>query len=471
MRWVKVFAVKIDPFSIYSWISGQKHVAELYHLPAVRDHIQLNGEDFILESYLDELNHTVSRDIVGNVRNVVDKLSGVINDFEKFCLNNEFKNDDLSSIYNAYEQFYVHYRYFLGVCDTPVFMEQAVSKRIYQQIKNKTSQGAEKYFRQLTAFLRDTYSLGEEKDLLQIDVRLKKPLTNLRDFHSHPLYHDLKQHHQKHSWMGMTLVLGKPLTLLYYFKRLKKEYGTAKITLRHINQRKKTYRRQWLETAYALKFDKSLMRSAQLLMWIRDRRFMGLTRGAYHQRKLFGAIAHKLNLEQDQIFYLLPAEMKSVLLKRKKLNRRLIKQRQKEYALVTHAGHTGPVMVGYQLNKVREMVLLKNIDYNTKEIRGICANPGKVKARVMIILDNDVFWKFQTGDILVANMTTPDYVPIMKKASAIITDMGGITCHAAIISRELGIPCIVGTKIATQVLKDGDLVEVGAERGVVTKLK
>lgn len=68
-------------------------------------------------------------------------------------------------------------------------------------------------------------------------------------------------------------------------------------------------------------------------------------------------------------------------------------------------------------------------------------------------------------------MTTPDFVPAMKKAAAVITDEGGITCHAAIMSRELGIPCVIGTKIATKVLRDGDLVEVDAEKGVVRILK
>ena len=75
------------------------------------------------------------------------------------------------------------------------------------------------------------------------------------------------------------------------------------------------------------------------------------------------------------------------------------------------------------------------------------------------------------NEILVSPMTVPDYLPAMKKAKAIITDEGGITCHAAIVSRELGIPCIVGTKIATQVLKDGDRVEVDANKGIVKILK
>ena len=67
-------------------------------------------------------------------------------------------------------------------------------------------------------------------------------------------------------------------------------------------------------------------------------------------------------------------------------------------------------------------------------------------------------------------MTRVEFVPMMRKAKAIITDEGGIACHAAIVSRELRVPCIIGTKIATHVLKDGDLVEVDIEEGIVRKI-
>jgi len=82
-----------------------------------------------------------------------------------------------------------------------------------------------------------------------------------------------------------------------------------------------------------------------------------------------------------------------------------------------------------------------------------------------------MFDKLKQGDILVTTMTTPDFLFIMKKAAGFITDEGGITCHAAIVSRELKIPCIIGTKIATKVLKDGDLVEVDAKKGIVRIIK
>lgn len=68
-------------------------------------------------------------------------------------------------------------------------------------------------------------------------------------------------------------------------------------------------------------------------------------------------------------------------------------------------------------------------------------------------------------------MTTPDYFPAMKKASGIVTDEGGITCHAAIVARELKIPCIIATNIATQVIKDGDLLELDTKQGIVRKIK
>jgi len=108
---------------------------------------------------------------------------------------------------------------------------------------------------------------------------------------------------------------------------------------------------------------------------------------------------------------------------------------------------------------------------NANEITGEVGCRGIFKGKVNVVLSPNQFDNFRTGDILVTSMTRPEFVPIMRKASAIVTDEGGITCHAAIISRELNIPCIVGTKIATQVLKDGDEVEVNANEGVIKILK
>ena len=106
-----------------------------------------------------------------------------------------------------------------------------------------------------------------------------------------------------------------------------------------------------------------------------------------------------------------------------------------------------------------------------KKFNGTIACPGLIKARVKIVYSFDELDKVKFGDILVTHMTSPRFMSAIKICSTIITDEGGITCHAAIVSRELGVPCIVGTKIATKVLRDGDLVEVDADNGVVRILK
>ncbi len=103
-------------------------------------------------------------------------------------------------------------------------------------------------------------------------------------------------------------------------------------------------------------------------------------------------------------------------------------------------------------------------------LRGLPASPGVAVGKVKVVLDiRKDLNKVKQGDILVTKMTTPDAVPAMKKASAIITDEGGMTSHAAIVSRELGIPCIVGTEKATSLLKDGMIVTVDSSKGVVYK--
>ena len=104
-------------------------------------------------------------------------------------------------------------------------------------------------------------------------------------------------------------------------------------------------------------------------------------------------------------------------------------------------------------------------------VKGLPASPGQVSGKVHVILDPSRIDEFKEGEILVTEMTAPDWVPAMKKAKAIVTDSGGMTCHASIVSRELGIPCIVGTKsrgeAATATIPDGIDVTIDATHGVV----
>ena len=106
-------------------------------------------------------------------------------------------------------------------------------------------------------------------------------------------------------------------------------------------------------------------------------------------------------------------------------------------------------------------------------VQGLPASPGIAAGKAHVIPNADRIGEFKDGEVLITEMTAPDWVPAMRKASAIVTDSGGMTCHAAIVSREMGIPCIVGTKSkgtpATKLIKNGSDVTVDAKNGVVYK--
>ena len=123
-----------------------------------------------------------------------------------------------------------------------------------------------------------------------------------------------------------------------------------------------------------------------------------------------------------------------------------------------------------QSRPVTTMKEVKEVEPEIKApvlLSGAPASPGMASGPVKIVRDATQIYKVLAGDVLVAEMTTPDFVPAMKRAVAIVTDRGGRTAHAAIVSRELGIPCVVGSEKATATLKDGQIITVDGTRGKV----
>lgn len=130
------------------------------------------------------------------------------------------------------------------------------------------------------------------------------------------------------------------------------------------------------------------------------------------------------------------------------------------------------IIFGKEAESLRDEIEKKMNDGGEDQIiTGKVVSQGYAKGVARIVLGKEDFDKFQEGEILVTGMTRPEFVPLMKKAAAIVTNEGGITCHAAIVSRELRKPCIVGTQNALKVIKTGDLIEVRANHGTVRVLK
>ncbi len=128
------------------------------------------------------------------------------------------------------------------------------------------------------------------------------------------------------------------------------------------------------------------------------------------------------------------------------------------------------IITGDEAEKIKsKYAVIKKTD-QSRVIQGVLASRGEsyyFRGVAKILSSPKEVDKINEGDILITKMTSPDYIVAMRKAGAIITDEGGILCHAAVVSRELGITCIVGTKVATKMIKDGDVIEIHGGRGTV----
>jgi len=208
---------------------------------------------------------------------------------------------------------------------------------------------------------------------------------------------------------------------------------------------------------------------ALVSLWLDQRKEANLRAGSVINNYL-NQVSQTLEVKLIDLQYLVSEELELILDGSKHMADFPVAERRRQCIEIAAAGLGEFLLSGEELDLFAK--LDPNIDraVDVNEVSGVVAMPGKVVGKVRVVLDPSKAKDFHSGEILVAFMTRPDYVPLMKKAGAIITNEGGITSHAAIVARELKIPCIIGTKHATQVFKDGDMVEVDADRGIVKKI-
>ena len=254
------------------------------------------------------------------------------------------------------------------------------------------------------------------------------------------------------------------------FNKTAKEIGLELASLQSKAQRL----RQKQKTLLAeLNLPKKLAKTFELMRmmsrWIDERKWSALHAIYYIDTFLF-EVSKRTRVRKQILEYLTPQEMIHLLHSGKLENRNEAIQRRKfsVYVYCYDQGHYEEhIFTGKQAQHVFKLFEQKT----NKIIEGHVASApvNKFSGRVQIIL-NPHKEKFIPGRILVTTMTRPDFVPLMRQASAIITDEGGITSHAAIVSRELGIPCIIGTKTATKSFKTGDKVEMDVAKGIIRKI-
>jgi len=214
-----------------------------------------------------------------------------------------------------------------------------------------------------------------------------------------------------------------------------------------------------------------LIRDLGCFKWMREFEF---AKAWYNVKFVQDELGRRCGLSTAESKYVLANEFQEALSRPLEF-RETVRKRMQNMLLVTTPAAT-TILAGkearaaYSQMEFAEKTADAQAGAKAGELKGMPARAGRAAGAVRIINSVEEMAKMREGDVLVSNATNPQLLPAMKKAAAIVTDEGGITCHAAIVAREMGTPCIVGTKFATKVFKDGDLVEVDAIKGIVKKI-
>ena len=215
---------------------------------------------------------------------------------------------------------------------------------------------------------------------------------------------------------------------------------------------------------------KYLVDGLQIGIYLRNRMKELAGRLWYYIEDVVASLANGLGINRDDFLMLSVNEVReSVSLGRVNVTESEVVSRR-DCFVVGQLDRKEIILSGSKASELLEYYS-KKVSGEVGVVNGRTAYSGIVQGRVRIVLGKDDFSKFIDGEILVISMTTPDFILLMKKAAAIVTDEGGLSCHAAIVSREMKVPCVIGCKNVTVMLNDGDLVEVDASNGVVKVLE
>lgn len=279
---------------------------------------------------------------------------------------------------------------------------------------------------------------------------------------------DLDRHQRKYFWIKNSYAQVEVLDVKFFAERKKNlEKNIKDKTIEFLKDA--ANKKKELQNEYNLpkKIIDIADAIADAIVW-QDTRKKDIWIGLHYKDILLNEFANRHGINKDLLFNFHYYELERFN------NKRLAEEAKKrEYAFGDIIYKRIEILDSKTTLELWDKYAEEKVSKDIKEFSGIIASKGEapiVKGKVKIILDPYKTESFNKGDILITTMTSPEFIFVMKNSSAIITDTGGLTSHAAIVSRELRKLCIVGTKIATKALKDGDLIEVDANTGVIRRL-
>ena len=338
----------------------------------------------------------------------------------------------------------------------------------------------EKHFAIITSPSEKSYTTVEEEELFKIALKVKQNKSALKLFAKedkairHKLSKEidnmLKEHVRKYFWLQTNYYERITLDVDYFIDNIKsiiRDNIDVNEVIRNNEKRIAEVRKEKTELIKNLDIDdryKKLIKLVDFFCIFRDDRKALSLRGNHYMGAFIDEAAKRTGIDKNLLYWCTPYEVPRIL--KGKFNLNELKLRQEHMTLiVTDKGMK--IITGKESSDFEKKKLGNEFSQDVQEFEGMRAQGGRVTGEIIKILDPRDAARFKQGSILVTTMTSPDFVAIMKKAAAIITDEGGITSHASIVAREFGIPCVIATKIATSVLNDGDKVEVNANHGIV----
>ncbi len=428
----------------------------------IYDHVVLDNDIYSDEDDFNNLKSIMLKEIEENEDFIEEYLQKVIEDFKNMILWSEtvkkkdFSKEDDKKLLETFNEFIERSLKLMGHLWPPLGPEEWILKELEKELSEYID--PKENFSQFQEVL-NLLIAPEETSLLQ---QKREALLELAIDSK-----EINKVHERFAWINDHGFVFDYQTLDDLKEEIKNIGDDPQEQLRKIQLARDITKRKKQQTISKFQFNErflKLIEYAQKLPLVRFTRIDCLIEVAYNLNKLFKELEKRLPIDEITLAYYWEIQD---MLEDKEVDVKEINKRKDGYGFILF-GNVFYNLTLAQARDVKEKIESKLLLEG--ELKGQVASMGYAKGRVKVLASAKEISKVEKGDILVTSMTTPDFVPAMEKAAAIVTDEGGLTCHASIVSREMETPCIVGTKVATKVLKDGDLVEVDAKNGTVKKI-
>ncbi len=436
---------------LYGFFSNNM-VRWMCHMDAMEENGKQTLQKFLDQKYYDEVEQKRMREN--------KKLHAILERIRVTDLT-QLSNQELLDLYNEYDETYINWWGVVQVAELIAYGGEAVLK------ERLTPEQFKQYFSLLVTPTKKSYTNREEEDMFEIVKQAKNYGIDDSEVRRRILEHTRKYHWLQNNFLSTTYLDEEHFTdvvriqLAADVDKIRKDNEGRLLEV----QKEKEQILDWIEADDELR---SIIWLIDEFCYLQDLRKAMDMEANWYTDLFCKEVARRTETDYDVIKFATPVQLREIITEGVVPMEQLQLQAEHTVIIFNDRDDTSEVFAGDQaVRKEKEVLGEQAKEQEVTEIEGMCASVGRYTGIVRKCISAQEAHALQPGEVLVTTMTSPDFVVAMKKAGAIITDQGGITSHAAIVSRELGIPCIIGTGVASKVLQDGDTVEIRANHGVV----